>query len=596
MKITIDSAYKSIPKGVTFDLPDFCVITGINGTGKSHLLEAIADEKISTVLDDGKPLKKIHIIGFGGLTSTIDDTYSAENVLQSTKYWWERIQSLQWQMKGDASQFDSSTDPTEIVLKNVDHELRLTIRHVMKKTSKRLDELNEEDVYYNSDFLIGNSNGSFYMQMAFAFKMYQMRKVNNDFKAFLNAKNKTSLPVLTDEEFLERYGPEPWVMINKMLESANIDYEVVIPDGGLMNSTYKFNLIDKSKGTVISVNELSTGEKVIISLASVIYNPIESLGKPDLLVFDEPDAPLHPYYSKMLIDTLTEFVVKKSGVRVILTTHSPSTVSVCPDNSLFEMSLEDRTPKMISTNRAIEVLTCGIPYLRVILDGRLQVFVESKYDVIFFNQLFQITSKFISLPYHPIFLEPNSHSSNCSDVIKIATTLSKYGSDMVRGVIDWDGENEGCHPIYILGGGQRYAIENYILDPIFIAIALLRSEKKKYSDFCLGNMSTYFDMLSLNVIDVQRMADTVLSLTGIEIKNTKECKLMNGWVVHLPEKFLHMRGHSWEALLLERIGELNSLFSKGGGDAQFKLAILKVINEMPHLLSADIKETFYNIK
>ena len=43
MKITIDSAYKSIPKGVTFDLPDFCVITGINGTGKSHLLEAIAD-------------------------------------------------------------------------------------------------------------------------------------------------------------------------------------------------------------------------------------------------------------------------------------------------------------------------------------------------------------------------------------------------------------------------------------------------------------------------------------------------------------------------------------------------------------------------
>ncbi|HDY7404911.1 TPA: hypothetical protein RRF20_005333 [Klebsiella pneumoniae] len=167
---------------------------------------------------------------------------------------------------------------------------------------------------------------------------------------------------------------------------------------------------------------------------------------------------------------------------------------------------------------------------------------------------------------------------------------------MVRGVIDWDGENEGCHPIYILGGGQRYAIENYILDPIFIAIALLRSEKKKYSDFCLGNMSTYFDMLSLNVIDVQRMADTVLSLTGIEIKNTKECKLMNGWVVHLPEKFLHMRGHSWEALLLERIGELNSLFSKGRGGAQFKLSILKVINEMPHLLSADIKETFYNIK
>ncbi|HDZ0806549.1 TPA: hypothetical protein RRT88_004712 [Klebsiella pneumoniae] len=67
MKITIDSAYKSIPKGVTFDLPDFCVITGINGTGKSHLLEAIADEKISTVLDDGKPLKKFILLALVAL-------------------------------------------------------------------------------------------------------------------------------------------------------------------------------------------------------------------------------------------------------------------------------------------------------------------------------------------------------------------------------------------------------------------------------------------------------------------------------------------------------------------------------------------------
>ena len=43
MRINLVKEYKSLPVGLEFDLPDFCILTGRNGSGKSHLLEAIGD-------------------------------------------------------------------------------------------------------------------------------------------------------------------------------------------------------------------------------------------------------------------------------------------------------------------------------------------------------------------------------------------------------------------------------------------------------------------------------------------------------------------------------------------------------------------------
>ena len=51
MHIKIKDEHKSIRGGVEFDLPNFTVLTGKNGSGKSHLLETISANGLCEVTD-----------------------------------------------------------------------------------------------------------------------------------------------------------------------------------------------------------------------------------------------------------------------------------------------------------------------------------------------------------------------------------------------------------------------------------------------------------------------------------------------------------------------------------------------------------------
>jgi ABC-type cobalamin/Fe3+-siderophores transport system ATPase subunit len=50
MRLTLHQVYKSIKTLPAIELPDFVVLTGVNGAGKTHLLEAIANGSIQ--IDD----------------------------------------------------------------------------------------------------------------------------------------------------------------------------------------------------------------------------------------------------------------------------------------------------------------------------------------------------------------------------------------------------------------------------------------------------------------------------------------------------------------------------------------------------------------
>ncbi|BAK76483.1 putative ATPase [Pseudogulbenkiania sp. NH8B] len=597
MKVTINKNHKSIPANIFFDIPKFCIITGKNGSGKSHLLEAISNSQLSTITDSGLTLTKVQLIGFGGLNPQIDEACDPQNLIQITKNWWSQIEEKQRLLKQAKQNGDIITDPITQFLPRWGQNQPLTAvaASITSKLSKPFEDLCEDDIYYNLSIAESNQGTMFASQLALIFKTYHLRYTKNQFKQYLNEKNKTNFPTLTDEEFLQKYGPRPWDLVNEILSKAGLTYEVVSPEQIDIDSTYKLRLIDRVNNTDISANDLSTGEKVLMSLALAIYNTHESTGKPEVLILDEPDAPLHPQYSKLLIETLRDIVVDKADVRVIVTTHSPSTVAMCPDNALFEMNRATRTPEMISVSRGIEVLTEGIPHLKVSIEERRQIFVESKYDVIYFQKLFQTINRFNPLGYQPIFLEPHSGTSNCTDVELITTRLHEAGSDLVRGIIDWDGKKTDRHPVYVLGGGRRYSIENYILDPIYVALSLVRAGKKSLSDFSVIDLHTYVDAAKLTEHDAQNMANKIFASTAVPLGEKTQSTLHNGWVVELPKAFLMMRGHDWEALLLKNIPELNAISSRNG-DAGLKLGILQTIEEFPQFLPVDISETLSVIR
>jgi len=68
--IKIIKKYKSIDV-CEFELPNFSVLTGLNGSGKTHLLEAISNNEFGEVYIDGNKISNIRYIPFNGLNSKI---------------------------------------------------------------------------------------------------------------------------------------------------------------------------------------------------------------------------------------------------------------------------------------------------------------------------------------------------------------------------------------------------------------------------------------------------------------------------------------------------------------------------------------------
>ena len=92
MEIRIISDNKSIKaSNEVITLPNFCVLTGINGSGKSHFLETLSNAEKANVDDNGKRFSEIKYIRFGELNPNINPDSNYENIIQQAKYTWNEI-------------------------------------------------------------------------------------------------------------------------------------------------------------------------------------------------------------------------------------------------------------------------------------------------------------------------------------------------------------------------------------------------------------------------------------------------------------------------------------------------------------------------
>ncbi len=78
---------------------------------------------------------------------------------------------------------------------------------------------------------------------------------------------------------------------------------------------------------------MSNGEKSIISLCFASLNGCSERQK-KILIFDEFDATLNPSLIKSLYKILKKYFINE-GKLIILSTHSPVTISFAPENSTF---------------------------------------------------------------------------------------------------------------------------------------------------------------------------------------------------------------------------------------------------------------------
>lgn len=648
MKLFFLKTYKSISSFPEIELPNFVVLTGVNGAGKSHLLEAIENGSIQiddiTVNHQTRPIRRFD---WANLIPQDTGAFAPYQITQERYGLWnemsQRIKEFRPQISQALQQLDRvdlnklkireiiSLIPEDLIATGSTPEQATQIVQVIQNAASAAtqnvrntfiqndptNKLRLFDLIQNNTSipLIAFEEDDFYdyfpkswqpvdmFQQSFGrlFADYQRNWLNNRLRYIANLEG-DSTSFLTEEEFLDKYGEPPWEFVNSVLEAANLDFRINQPPK-YEDRPYEPILTDQVRESQVKFNDLSSGERVLMSFALCLYyarDRRQIVDYPQILLFDEIDAPLHPSMTQSLLSTIQEVLVKRHGIRVILTTHSPSTVALSPEESLYAMYKTDRGRMQKSTkDQALAILTTGVPTLSIDYENRRQVFVESHYDAQFYERLYEKLKAHLIPEVSLNFIASGAGGQgSCGQVRDVVNQLQRAGSRTVYGIIDWDLTNSGNERIKVLGQGNRYSIENYILDPVLVAAFLFREKWIERSTIGLNDNETYIHFATFDSSRLQGIADFVVNKVKVYVplapgQDRLPCQYLNGQIISLPKWFLQIQGHQLESSLKETFQQLKR-FQK---ESQLKWEIIaKVIDDIPSLIPYDFVYLFKEVQ
>jgi len=639
MRLSFLRVHKSIASFPETELPNFVVLTGVNGAGKSHLLEAI--ENGSMQIDDivvNNQTSPIRRFDWTNLIPQDTGPFAPYQITQERYGFWNELsqyikeyrphisQVLQQLNRFGLDKLDiseiisltpekliltgSTPEQANQIVQSIQNAISNATQNVaarftqndpnnrsrlvslfQKNTNKPFIAFEENDFY---DHFPSSWQPIDMFQQSFGrlFADYQSNWLRNRIRYVAN-RDGESVTFLTDEEFVDRYGEPPWDFVNSVLEAANLDFRINQPPK-YDDRPYEPILTDKIRNSQVKFNDLSSGERVLMSFALCLYyaeDRRQIIDYPRILLFDEIDAPLHPSMTQSLLSTIQDVLVNRHGIKVILTTHSPSTVALAPEESLYAMYKTDqRRMQKTTKDKALSILTTGVPTLSIDYENRRQVFVESHYDVQFYERLYEKLREHLIPEVSLNFIASGAGGSgNCDQVKDVVNKLKNGGSRTVYGIIDWDLTNCGNERIKVLGKGNRYSIENYILDPVLVAAFLLREKWIERSEIGLSMHENYTNFVTFDNTRLQQVADFVVNKVSLNISSKGEddklsCQYLGGQIISLPKWFLCTQGHSLETDLKNTFQQLKR-FTK---ESQLKLEIIaKVIDDVPSLIPYD---------
>lgn len=160
--------------------------------------------------------------------------------------------------------------------------------------------------------------------------------ITKEFRSIESIVHKMSTKIFQDFKTKSRTRTKKlWEEINEELEKYNengyFKYKLVPPQ--LYESSYEiaFEALGKTS-SYIHFDSLSSGEKIIFELICYYFAAKES--KLEMIMLDEFDANLNPLLAERYIAVIKEQFKK---IKVILTTHSPSTVVEVSPHELYEL-------------------------------------------------------------------------------------------------------------------------------------------------------------------------------------------------------------------------------------------------------------------
>ncbi len=534
--------YKSINALTWDDVPGFAIVTGRNGSGKTQLLEILSYHFTGTLPPPHIPFGvKVSVTGAQIAADEVGYVPSAGRFAggssASVAYLHSQRQSLYQQTRNMHSYLHDPVQMTKA-----------------RRVEKLLGGRNWEEITKNGTISLDEDEFSALLvdvdvasSLATIFVAHRVKAVE--------ALERGTPGLAKDGKPL---GPAPWDIVNESLKVAGFPYEVISPlTVGLLDN-YELRLKDTSLGIEVRPSDLSSGEQVLLQLILWLFSSSKENVFPKLLLLDEPDAHLHPSMTVQFLDVISEVLVRKHGVRVLMTTHSPSTVALAPEGSIFQM--ERHGPKIEQvTDRAamLSVLTAG---LITVSPATRFCFVEDEDDVAFYNTLLDLLTdtgpskdQCAIQPSPSLAFIAASVGSGSTKVAGGSTIVTKWIEKLdappltttFRGVIDRDARNQPSARIKVIG---RYSFENYLLDPPNLFGLLLENASAPAVAGVYVSSGDEHTLRTLQSSSLQAISDAITA--GVEAAESKlsgaprvNVDYTNGVRLTVPNWVIEHRGH-----------------------------------------------------
>lgn len=650
MQVTFSSSYLSINSFPTIDLPDFCVLTGLNGVGKTHFLQALQNGNLrvdcapnqspgnqnevrffdwnSLVPQDtgvflSENLKNEKVDAFNQYNSHRNQFHIMEmirNVVRQqqlpTQYVSDPISATSLSLE-DITSLGIGNDPRSVheqirqaaiqsqdqILGSIGEPVRSRIRAIAGMSGKPFLTLSQDDFFRSSATSWGEVS-IFQQSFARLFVAYRDANFANQIGQFMASKGEKEVKYISDEEFVRQNGPPPWQFVNESLAAAGLDFQINHP---ALNETSPFQpeLKKITNATTIQFGALSSGEKVLMSFAFCIYYSQDRRQlalHPKLILLDEVDAPLHPSMSRTLIGTIQKTLVEAYGIKVILTTHSPSTVAMAPEDSIYVMKPNEPGLHKSSRAEALNILTVGVPTLAISYEGRRQVFVESPSDAKIYDAIYKLIRPRIASERSLEFIATGTRSATgaerntgCDVVKRIVSDLSAAGNQSVFGLVDWDGHHQGSARMAVLAEGNRNGLENLILDPLIISLLICRDFPAQKPTIGILSTTNFISYSQLDPQLTQAAVDLVTTgVLGSSATETVRVEYTGGLSLQVDKRYLTTDDHGLEALLEAAFPFLRAISRNQSGKLT-QHVVATVLTDVPSAIPVELLDIMHDI-
>lgn len=346
LDISIVEPYKAYKGDTSYSLEgDLIVISGINGSGKSQLLQIIAKNSKEKILrnivqtqDSGVSLhlEDILLLSFRDNVNLGEDfghfsvTYKENYATDAWEYYEKNIMHCHNNSFIDDKRTKKYKDGT-LAFNNDD------IKNPFWRSINRLVDLlksnySDDKVFDLSkpemesilpnDFIWRNEN-DIISQVGNLFYIACCDRVNKQIEC------SASTTVFDNSEWLKT---APWTILNQLFEELNFKYRFKT-DYVFTTPYMEENPKLREDTDIRNLMDLSDGEKAILKLALISLD--EEISKDiKLVLFDEYDAPLNPSLTESFYHVIEKFYIEK-GIQIIITTHSPATISLAPEYAQF---------------------------------------------------------------------------------------------------------------------------------------------------------------------------------------------------------------------------------------------------------------------